>query len=145
MSKKLIKKLNFFLPASKLEEYGFERKIYFLENCPYNIEATRIIYFIPRTREFFHLINQQYDLMYNKLQLERKKGNYYYPETSYSIIMFPNVDLNIVEPTISSKNLSQLYIPENYTFYNFPLDIFFPINAPIPADKTPPAIDNIAG
>jgi hypothetical protein len=124
MSKKLIKKLNFFLPASKLEEYGFERKIYFLENCPYNIEATRIIYFIPRTREFFHLINQQYDLMYNKLQLERKKGNYYYPETSYSIIMFPNVDLNIVEPTISSKNLSQLYIPENYTFYNFPLDIF---------------------
>jgi hypothetical protein len=73
MSKKLIKKMNFFLTPLILEKYGYDRKVYVLENCPYNIEATRIIYIIPRTREFFPIMNEQYDLMYNKVQLEKKK------------------------------------------------------------------------
>ena len=124
MSKKLIKKMNFFLTPSILEKYGYDRKVYILENCPYNIEATRIIYIIPRTREFFPIMNEQYDLMYNKVQLEKKKGNYHYPETLFSILMYPQVDLNIIEPVNSDKKLNQLNFREGYSFYNLPLDIF---------------------
>jgi hypothetical protein len=68
MSINLIKKMNFFLTASILEKYGFERKLYTLENCPYNTYSTRIIYIIPRTRQYFPIINKQYDSMYNLIQ-----------------------------------------------------------------------------
>ena len=124
MSINLIKKMNFFLTASILEKYGFERKVYTLENCPYNTDATRIIYIIPRTRQYFPIMNKQYDCMYNLIQSEKKKGNYHYPLTYYSILMYPQVDLNLIEPVRSNKNLEQLIYPEFYTFYNFPLDIF---------------------
>ena len=124
MSINLIKKMNFFLTASILEKYGFERKVYTLENCPYNTDATRIIYIIPRTRQYFSIMNKQYDCMYNLIQSEKKKGNYHYPLTYYSILMYPQVDLNLIEPVRSNKNLEQLIYPEFYTFYNFPLDIF---------------------
>ena len=124
MSINLIKKMNFFLTASILEKYGFERKVYTLENCPYNTDATRIVYIIPRTRQYFPIINKQYDCMYNLIQSEKKKGNYHYPLTYYSILMYPQVDLNLIEPVRSNKNLEQLIFPEFYTFYDFPLDIF---------------------
>ncbi len=124
MSINLIKKMNFFLTASILEKYGFERKVYTLENCPYNTDATRIIYIIPRTRQYFPIMNKQYDCMYNLIQSEKKKGNYHYPLTYYSILMYPQVDLNLIEPVRSNKNLEQLIFPEFYTFYDFPLDIF---------------------
>ena len=62
--------------------------------------------------------------MYNKVQLEKKKGNYHYPETNYSILMYPQIDLNLIEPMNSDKNITQLIYPENYTFYNFPLNVF---------------------
>ena len=124
MSINLIKKMNFFLTASILEKYGFERKVYTLENCPYNTDATRIIYIIPRTRQYFPIMNKQYDCMYNLIQSEKKKGNYHYPLTYYSILMYPQVDLNLIEPVRSNKNLEQLIYPEFYTFYDFPLDIF---------------------
>ena len=124
MSQELIKKMNFFLTPSILDKYGYERNVYILENCPYNTDATRIIYIIPRTRQYFPIINKQYDSMYNLIQSEKKKGNYHYPLTYYSILMYPQVDLNIIEPVRSNKNLEQLVFPEFYTFYNFPLDIF---------------------
>ena len=124
MNQNLIKKMNFFLTPSILDKYGIERKVYILENCPYNTDATRIVYIIPRTRQYFPIINKQYDCMYNLIQSEKKKGNYHYPLTYYSILMYPQVDLNLIEPVISRKNLEQLIYPEFYTFYNFPLDIF---------------------
>ena len=124
MTQELVKKMNFFLTPAILEKYGYERNIYTLEKCPYNTDATRIIYIIPRTRQYFPIINKQYDSMYNLIQSERKKGNYHYPLTYYSILMYPQVDLNLIEPVRSNKNLEQLIYPEFYTFYNFPLDIF---------------------
>ena len=124
MTQELVKKMNFFLTPAILEKYGYERNIYTLEKCPYNTDATRIIYIIPRTRQYFPIINKQYDSMYNLIQSERKKGNYHYPLTYYSILMYPQVDLNLIEPVKSNKNLEQLIFPEFYTFYNFPLDIF---------------------
>ena len=65
MNQNLIKKMNFFLTPSILDKYGFERKVYIFENCPYNTDATRIVYIIPRTRQYFPIINKQYDCMYN--------------------------------------------------------------------------------
>ena len=38
--------------------------------------------------------------------------------------MYPQIDLNLIEPITSDKNIIQLIFPENYTFYNFPLNIF---------------------
>ena len=69
-------------------------------------------------------MNEQYNLMYEKVQLEKKKGNFYYPETIYSILMYPQIDLNLIESISPKKNIEQLIYPENYTFYNFPLNIF---------------------
>ena len=38
--------------------------------------------------------------------------------------MYPQVDLNIIEPVNSDKKLNQLNFREGYSFYNLPLDIF---------------------
>ena len=127
LSKLLLQKFSYIFKMDDLVNLGFSSPIYYLENCPQDINGNLIVFLMPSRTECIDLVIKQIDR--DRQNIEQKQRNFQQNknsiiENTYYFYYVPKIDASI-----------NSYIQEKYSFYtayfkrffdfellNFPLD-----------------------
>jgi hypothetical protein len=127
LSKYLTPKFSFIFQFQDLVKLGFSKKIYYLENCPQNIDEFQLVFLIPSKIECIELAIKQFkkdneDITNKQKNFNENKFNII--QKNYYFYFVPKIDISVLSYIEENYSLYRTYFDNYFEFelLNFPLD-----------------------
>lgn len=127
LSKYLQPKFSYIFKMQELINLGFSKNVYYLENCPQQINEFQYVFLIPSKIECIEYFMKQYK--FDKEEMKKKQQNFEAFKSStieknYFFYFVPKVDVSVLSYINDNYKDHVAYFEKNFEFelLNFPLD-----------------------
>ena len=127
LSRFLLEKFSYIFKMEDLKKLGFSSPIYYLENCPQDINGNLIVFLIPSKTECIDLVVKQIERdRQNIIQMQKnfEQNKNSIVEKSYYFYYVPKIDTSINAYIQEKYSFQTAYFKKYFDFelLNFPLD-----------------------